>query len=206
METNTRALKLHLLLLLLLMPSCSPPVRQESRPSREQKAETQLKPVAGDQSEPYFAEIIDERARAAKLPPLKSKDLSGDDLEFRVWAGFGKKPLGGFVISRAKGEWAGTFLESMNATTKPPYLRQLSSTDSGWEQLWGQVVESGLLTLPDSSQLNAGPDGTSYVVEVKKDDVYRTYTYLNPDFQESKEAKQMLNIASILYTRFGVER
>src|SRR5215510_3810040 len=148
-----------LLTLLLLMPSCSAPVRQESRASQEQKAETQLRPVAGDQSEPYFAEIIEKRARAANLSPLKSKDLSGDDLEFRVWVGFGKKPLEGFVIRRAKGEWEGTFLESMNATTKPPYLKQLSSPDSGWEQLWGQVVESGLLALPDSSQLNAGPDG-----------------------------------------------
>jgi hypothetical protein len=210
-ENNTHAAS--------IKPSCSAPVRQElSRQSQEQenlsaraaqKAQAQLKPVAGDRSEPLFAETIDERAKAANLLPLKSKKLNGDDLEFRVWVGFGKKPLEGFVIERADGQWKGTFLESMNATTRPPYRRQLSSPESGWEELWSQVVDSGFLSLPDSSQLKGEVgvlDGTSYVVEVKKDGLYRTYAYLNPDHQTWKEAKQMLKIAGILYTGFGVER
>jgi len=64
-------------------------------------------------------------------------------------------------------------------------------------------------TLPDSSQLKDEQivhDGTSYVVEVKKDGVYRKYAYGNPDYQPWPEAKQMLRIASILYTGFGIER
>jgi hypothetical protein len=36
--------------------------------------------------------------------------------------------------------------------------------------------------------------------------VYRTYAYLNPDDQRWPEAKQMLRIASILYTGFSIER
>jgi len=169
----------------------------------------QLKPVSGDRSEPLFADAINERAKAANLTPLKSQELNGDDLELRVWVGFGKKPLEGFVIRRADGLWGGTFLESMNATTKPPFRRKLSSPESGWELLWSQLVASGLFTLPDSSQLKDEVgvlDGTSYVVEVKKADVYRTYAYMNPDAQQWPEAKQMLRIASILYTGFRIER
>jgi hypothetical protein len=190
-----------ILILILLVPSCSPG-RQES-PAESHEPEAQLRPVAGDRSEPWFAEVINERAKAANLAPLSSKKLSGSDLEFRVWVGFGKKPLEGFVIERVRGQWKGTFLES-NGTT-----RHLPSPNSGWEGLWFQVVDSGLLTLPDFSQLkDYAPvvDGTSYEVEVKKDGIYRTYAYMNPDYQEWKEAKQLLKIADILYTDFGVER
>ena len=201
-----------ILTLLLLVPSCSAPVRQEShtenRSAPAEKTHAQLKPFANYEFDLLFADI-NERAKAANLSPLDSEELTGDDLEFRVWVGFGKKPLEGFVISRADGRWKGTFLESMNATTKPPYRRELPSPGTGWEQLWSQLVASGLLTLPDSSQLKDEQivhDGTSYVVEVKKDGVYRTYAYGNPDYQPWPEAKQMLRIASILYTGFGIER
>jgi len=201
------------LILLLWIPSCSAPARKESQspegnsPLRAtQRTEARLKPVAGDQAEPWLADAINERAKAANLRPLNSMNLNGDDLEFRVWVGFGKKPLEGFVIRRANDQWEGTFLESMNATTRPPYRRELSSPVMGWEFLWSELVDSGLLTLPDASQFQGGVDGTSYLVELKKDGFYRTYFYGNPNYQEWKEARQMLKIADLLYTRFGVER
>ena len=49
-------------------------------------------------------------------------------------------------------------------------------------------------------------DGTSYVVEVRQGSVYRTYAYVNPDYQKWREAKQMLKMANILYKGFGIER
>lgn len=206
-------------ILLLLMVSCTAPVKQESGVASQkhenvsvpiaQKVKPQLKPVAGDQSEPLFAETINERAKEANLSSLKSKKLSGDDLEFRVWVGFGKKPVEGFVIKRTDEQWEGTFLESINLTTKPPHRKQLSFPNSGWEQFWSQVVDAGLLTLQDSSQFKDEvqvADGTSYVVEIKEGDAYGTYAYMNPDYQKWTEAKQMLRIADILYTEFDTKR
>jgi len=200
------------------MAFCSAPARQESNVASQKqenssalasrKVEPQLTPVAGDRLYPLFAETIHKRAEKASLPPLKSKNLSEDDIEFRVWVGFGKKPLEGFVISRIGGQWGGTFLESINLTTRPPYRRKLSPKP-GWKQLWSQLVDAGLLTLPDSSQLKDEVlvcDGTSYVVEVKQGSVYRTYAYLNPHYQKWLESKQMLRIADFLYTGFGIER
>jgi hypothetical protein len=205
-------------ILLLLIASCSSPMRQESNVASQKqenssaptsrKVEPQLVPVAGDRSEALFAETIRERAEKANLPPLKSKNLSDDDIEFRMWVGFGKKPLEGFVVSRIGGRWGGTFLESINLTTRPPYRRELS-LQNGWEKLWSQLVDAGLLTLPDSSQLKDEVlvnDGTSYVVEVMQGSVYRTYAYMNPDYQKWREAKQMLRMANILYKGFGIER
>jgi len=202
-------------LLFLLVTSCSNPVRQTSQRELQeqrnpvtvavQKRELQLKPIAGDRSEPLFAEAIDHRAKAANLSPLRKKAINRDDLEFRVWVGFGKKPLEGFIIKRENMQWDGMFLESMNVTNKPPYCRQLSPPKSGWERLYSEVIDNGLFVLPDSSQFPV-PDGTSYVVEIKKGGVYRTYSYLTPDSQRWQEAKKMLRIVSILYTGFGIER
>ena len=205
-------------ILLLLMASCAAPVIPESGVSQKQenssalisqKVEPKLKPIAGDRSEPLFAETIDERTKEANLSSLRSKKLNGDDLEFRMWVGFGKKPLDGFVVTRVGGRWEGTFLESINLTTKPPYRKQLSSPKSGWEHFWSQLLDAGLLSLPDSLQLKDAVevfDGTSYVIEVTKDGAYRTYAYMNPDYQKWAEAKQMLRIAEILYTELGIAR
>ena len=205
-------------ILLLLIASCSPPMRQESNVASQKQenssaptsrmVEPQLAPVAGDRSEPLFPEAIHERTEKANLPPLKSKNLSGDDIEFRMWVVFGEEPLEGFVVSRIGGRWGGTFLESINLTTRPPYRRELSPKN-GWEKLWSQLVDAGLLTLPDSSQLKDAVeviDGTSYVVEVRQGSVYRTYAYVNPYYQKWREAKQMLKMANILYKEFGIER
>jgi hypothetical protein len=207
-----------IVILLLLIASCLAPTRQESNVASQKqennsspasrKVEPQLVPVAGDRSEPLFAETIRKRAEKANLPPLKSKKLSGDDIEFRVWVGFGLKPLEGFVVSCEDGRWEGTFFESIIPTNKPPYRKELFPK-SDWERIWGKLVDADLLTLPDSSQLKDEArvrDGTSYVVEVKQGSVYRTYGYMNPAHQKWKEAKQMLRIADLLYKEFGIKR
>lgn len=156
-----------------------------------------------------FAECINERVEEANLIPLTEKKINSNDLEFRVWVGFGKKPLEGFVISRTAGKWQGTYLVSINDTIKRPYNKRLSSPKSGWKNFWKQIADAELLTLPDFSEIKGYRgglvDGTSYVVEIKTNGVYQTYAYLNPDGQGLQEEKQMLIIADTLYTEFSIE-
>jgi hypothetical protein len=126
-----------------------------------------------------------------------------------VWVGFGKKPLEGFVVNRIGNGWQATFLESINPTTDPPYQKQLTGPKSGWPQLWNRLVAQDLLSLPDRLQLKGEKmvdDGTSYVVELKQNQTYRTYAYLNPDYQTWPEAQHMVKIADILYSEFGIKR
>jgi hypothetical protein len=178
------------------------PMPTPSRPA------PQLKPVAGDRPGPLFTESVDARAKAANLTRLRSKTLASDDLECRVWVGFGLKPIEAFILTRTSGKWGGEFLESINQTTKPPYRRNISPA-AGWDQFWNDLLDAGLFTLPDSSQLPDEAmvlDGTSYVVELRQGSVYRTYSYQNPDWQKWPEAKQMLRVAELLYSGFGVER
>ncbi len=45
-------------------------------------------------------------------------------------------------------------------------------------------MDASLSSLSNSSQLRGAAElfGSFYVAEVKKDGIYRTYTYLNPDY------------------------
>lgn len=103
-----------------------------------------LRPVPGDTPEPLFASTISARAREANLGSLRRKDLHGDGSELRVWVGFGKKPLEGFIINRSGEHWEATFLESINRTTHPPYQKRLTEPRSGWKQLWSRLVAAGV--------------------------------------------------------------
>ena len=47
-------------------------------------------------------------------------------------------------------------------------------------------------------------DGVSYVVEINKDQQYRTYLYDNPAQAKCSEAKQMLEIAGIIAEEFDL--
>lgn len=203
---------------LVTMISCTAPLRPDSKvtvPKPEAtptsipvKARPQLVPVAGDSRDPHFDESVMERAHQANLTSLRWKKRAVEDMEVRVWVGFGLKPIEAFIILRTGEKWEGTFLESVSRVNKPPFSQPLMP-QTGWEQTWSDLIAAGLYTLPDSPQLKDEvlvEDGTSYVVEIKQGKVYRTYSYMNPDYQKWPEAKQMLRIADILYRGVAVER
>jgi hypothetical protein len=195
--------------IVLSVPVNEPKSAQLTNPTPVSNSKEEIVFPVRKRTELLFEEHINERVKEAKIVSLKEKRLDDKDLEFRVWVGFGKKPLEGFVISRIAGKWQGTYLESINDTIKPPFNKRLPSPKSGWEEFWKQVTEAGLMTLPDFSELKGyeadGGDGTSYVVEVKTNGVYQTYAYIQPYYQKHQEAKQMLRIAETLYTEFSIE-
>ncbi len=158
--------------------------------------------------EPSYFELINERAKMANLPNLRSTVLPPDDLEVRVWIGFGLSPLEGFVIKRSSGRWSGMHLKSINSRfPNRNYQQVLHQPKSGWDNLWKRLTNEGILALPDSSQLGKEvvfPDGESYVVEVNTNNTYRTYRYGAPERQSWAEAKRMLNIVAVLNQEFNI--
>ena len=74
------------------------------------------------------------------------------------------------------------------------------------------MAREGILTLPDASTLKDDlngsyiMDGTSYVVEINKDSVYRTYMYSNPAEHKWPEAKRIVKIAEQFYKELPVHR
>lgn len=156
----------------------------------------------------FFAEI-NKRAQIANLRDLRSTVLPEKDLQARVWIGFGLWAVEGFVIRRDGGNWSALHLENI-LPDSPKGIRQkeLQAPKSGWENFWKRIVDEDVLTLPDSSEFKNEKlieDGTSFVVETNINGTYRTYHYNNPDWQEFKEAKQMIKIGNIIAEEFDLE-
>jgi hypothetical protein len=158
----------------------------------------------------YFEAII-ERGKTSNLKRLKSKALPGDDLEIRVWSGFGITLLEGFILKRTAGEWSAVDLDwevSENPKGKrdvKPLDKKLDVPKSGWDAAWQKLFDAGILTLPDAEKINCSGntvDGFSYVVEYKLKNTYRTYMYDNPEYAKCDEAKQMVKINRIIAEEF----
>ena len=98
-------------LMFFLFFSCSAPVTQK-------KLESQFQVVVPEAVNDFFIEI-NERAKIANLSNLRAKPLPKDDLEVRVWSGFGIVALQGFVLKRSSGDWSAVRLESVFRNIPP---------------------------------------------------------------------------------------
>jgi len=65
------------------------------------------------------------------------------------------------------------------------------------------------MTLPDATQLKDDHidmlDGTSYVVEINQNRVYRTYCYDNPDSHHRPQDQQMVKLMKVIGREFGLD-
>lgn len=142
----------------------------------DQKVELQL---PNSKWERIFFGLINKTTDLGKLDELRVTKLSGDDIEVRVWRGFGLADLEGVILKRTNDKWEGLHVKA-NDPMEPQQVKvtELSHPKSGWESFWIKLTENGLLTLRDSSEIGCedrGIDGTNYVVEINHNKVYRTY-------------------------------
>lgn len=158
--------------------------------------------------ESIFFKVIDERAKIAKLKNLRAASMPHDDLEVRVWHGFGLTALEGFVLKRAAGKWSAIHLNGIHSKLpRSEYEKRLPKPKSGWELSWRRLEEAGILTLSDASAIGCSamdPDGMSYVVEFISKGTYRTYLYDNPGYAKCDEARQIIKIGNIISEEFDV--
>ncbi len=89
-------------------------------------------------------------------------------------------------------------------------MKQLNPPKSGWQSFWKNIVDKGILTLPDASEIGCEMyigDAISYVVEINQDKTYRTYRYSDGN-EKCREAKQMEDIGEIIGLEFdsGIEK
>lgn len=155
--------------------------------------------------EKLFFREIDSITKLSALKPLRETQLAGDDIELRIWRGFSTAPSEGVILKRTSDRWSAAYVKADTAS-KPTRaeIRELGEPKSGWDPFWKSIVSEGVLTLPDSSAINCFPadmDAISYVVEINKDNIYRTYMY---QAQNAKcpEAQQMKKIGRIIAEEF----
>lgn len=151
---------------------------------------------------------INERTKEANLPSLRTVLLPDDDLEVRVWTGFGVLGVDGFILRRSSHQWSAIHLNGM--AERPPFPNSqtaLGAPKSGWEPAWQSLINAGIVTLPDASEVGCetyGKDGTSYVVEINMDKGYRTYSYHDPHYAKCDKAKEMVKIGELIADEFGL--
>ena len=174
-----------------------------NRPSR-----TKIMPAGN--WEAIFFEGINKRTNAANLPALRTLNLPYGDLEARLWVGFGVGGEDGIILRRSSKRWSALHIHGMYNRDPPAKYQEQSKLGvpkSGWEKMWQRLVDAGILTLPDASEIGCNTyivDGVCYVVETNTNKTYRTYMYDNPQYAKCGEAKQMIEISEILFDEFGL--
>ena len=148
--------------------------------------------------EPNFFSEIDRVAEQGHLPDLRRVGVPDGDMEVRVWEGFGKRPLRGYVIRSQGGAWTADYLEDGKG------IRRMEATRS-WSDVWRRMREAGVLDIDDASKRPPIDqlDGTGYVIEVCQYFKYRTVMVNDLSLDHSEDAKKMGKVIAILHEAFG---
>ena len=117
-------------------------------------------------------EGINNATNLGNLPELRKTFLGSDDIEIRIWRGFGLSSLEGIVLKRADGQWSGLHIKSNNYHEPVGVkVEKLIAPKSGWESFWKQLTDKEILTLPQSFENECNIpdiDGIGYVVEINQ--------------------------------------
>lgn len=114
--------------------------------------------------------------------------------------------IDGLVLSRSRGEWSAIRLRGENDGRKFQLAEErLPAPNSGWPLAWERLTSTGILTLPDASEVECNPevlDGGGIVVEANVSGTYKTYRYSSPQLQKCEEAKEILRMEEIIADEF----
>jgi hypothetical protein len=123
-----------------------------------------------------------------------------------MWWGFGLSPLEGISLKYSAGQWRAIHVQADDYYEPTKARREeLKPPKSGWNSTWQRLVDAGMLSLVDASEVNCGEgglDGIGVVVETNIDRTYRTYMYPNPMLEKCSQAKQIVKITEIIAEEF----
>lgn len=176
--------------------------------ARMDRSLQQTKTTAGNDWEFLFFNALEERTKLVHLPSLRPATPTDDDLEVRFWYDVLPDNIEGFVIRRSDKKWSAVAIRQVSKRWPSQVkLEVLGSPRSGWDTLWKQLSDAGLLVLPDGRETECakgGLDGYGIVVETIARRQYRTYRYSNPSIATCDEAKRLISIENIMFTEFNL--
>lgn len=164
------------------------------------------KNLKGDHSLIYRLHKKDE-----KLLGLDSLQIGFDSMQIRIWFEPGmsyKKQM--IILKNTNGSWIGQLLSWIidNGTENSPNHTILNkqienvSPKSGWDKYIAELIKLNIITLPDDSNIKGveggGGDLRMTSIEVATRNMYRFYTYMEPDGY-NKKFKELQDMESIIH-------
>ncbi len=173
-----------------------------------QESQTVRIELPNDRWEPIFFTLINRTGELSGLTDLRETKLNRDNIEVRIWRGFGVDDLEGVILKRHNHQWRAFHIKADDYFhPQQVEAKELSDPRSGWDLFWNNVTHLGLLTLRDPSETNcedSGLDGTNYVVEINQNKIYRTYRMREGG--KCTGVEQMEAIDDIIGEEFDSER
>ena len=146
---------------------------------------------------------INRVTESVRVIPLRENPLNEGDVEVRIWRD--SSDLEAVFLRLTNDKLSGVHI--VNKDTREPDGKTskdtLKAPKDGWNSLWNQLVELGLLKLPDNENEDcyALIDGTAYVVEISANGAYRTYHY-PPGVPSCENSLQMDKISETIGIAF----
>jgi hypothetical protein len=197
--------------------SCSVPNLEENSslsqatprvPSGKNNASEKLNSDSDD--ELVMLSEVDQFASKYSLVGLRQSQIERDCMELRIWVGFGPTITRGVVIARCPELSTVRYFpplgESLPKSTslRPVELNHKSNPN----EFWKDFTKTGILELPDDSltqgEVEPFADSTTVIVEVKKIDGYRSYSYASPCFSDNREARLLVAALTQINQEFGI--
>jgi hypothetical protein len=162
--------------------------------------------------EPLLFETTNNKLEKINLQSLKNKDIAEEDIEIRLWIGFGESPSSdaeGLILEKKEGNWTALYLPK---DTKGKMAVQSKEPKSGWDVLWNNLNAHNFLTIADITESKGSifTDATLIVIEIKDSKNYRNYMqvedYKLEDYPElrSSESIELTAACRILSKEFNV--
>ncbi len=170
-----------------------------------------LEGVPENDTTDYLLQASRRIAARAGLEKLQTLILDPDDLEVRLWAGFGLFGEWGYVLRRENGLWIPLFIQeeeqprnlgAFRISIERPAARYAKS-DVNWSDVWDQLIEAEILEI-NSGVNRLGFDGFHVVLEVHLGDTYRTFVFNFPNGRETLDDRRIMNIHNIIAEAFGL--
>lgn len=161
--------------------------------------------------ETSFFKALNERTKRINLPSLRTTPLGENDIEVRFWYDARPDIINGFVLRRLGNRWSAVGVRQVRDRWPSAVIQEkLPRPKSGWDGLWKQLVDFGVLSLPDGYEKpechTQVLDGMAFVIETNANGKYRTYRYDNPQFADCDEAKRMNSIESLIGSEFRIQK
>ncbi len=150
-------------------------------------------------------DAIDQFAALHLVKSLRTKRVSSDSIELRIWVGFSPDVTRGLLLNKR--------VDSCKSIYLPPELSDANKPRdvgerAGCAGLWSLIENSGFMNLPDDSivgSVEAKNDSDVVIVEVKEGDRYHYFKYSSPCDSELTEAKLLVDTLAKIGSELSLE-